>query len=92
MLPVKYDDLTSEERKRVREQYWVNQKGLCCHCDSRLDSSPSSEVAKTMIDTSLFPTGFFNYPVHLHHSHKTGYTIGAIHNVCNAILFQYFGE
>jgi hypothetical protein len=30
--------------------------------------------------------------VHLHHSHETGMTIGAVHARCNAVLWQYHGE
>jgi hypothetical protein len=44
------------------------------------------------IDRELFPPGFFNYPVHLHHSHNSGLTIGAVHSYCNAVLWHYHGE
>lgn len=37
-----------------------------------------------------FPKGMLDYPVHLHHDHKTGMTIGAIHSYCNIISFVYF--
>jgi len=45
-----------------------------------------------LIKKSLFPRGFFGYPIHLHHSHDTGMTIGAVHAHCNAVLWQYEGE
>ena len=44
------------------------------------------------IDEELVPENFFKYPVHLHHSHYTGMTIGAVHANCNAVLWQYHGE
>ena len=44
------------------------------------------------ITNSLFPPNFFKWPVHLHHSHDTGMTIGAVHARCNAVLWQYHGE
>ena len=40
----------------------------------------------------LFPESFFKYPVHLHHSHDTGKTIGAVHAYCNAVLWEYYGQ
>jgi hypothetical protein len=40
----------------------------------------------------LFPKGFLNAPVHLHHSHVTNMTLGAVHGYCNGYLWQYLGE
>jgi hypothetical protein len=47
---------------------------------------------KKKINARLFPPNFFNWPVHLHHCHVTGLTIGAIHCHCNAVLWQYHGQ
>lgn len=91
-LPVKYDDLSSWNKKKVREQYWVNQKGICTFCKEKLSDKPSKQVLDLDINKKLFPVGFFKYPVHLHHDHNTGLTLSAIHNKCNAVLFQYYGE
>ncbi len=91
-LPVKYDTLPPRKKKLVREKYIKIQKGLCKHCGQPLDSKPCKSVTDWPIDKSLFPKGFFNSPVHLHHDHNTGMTIGAIHNYCNAYLWQYEGE
>jgi hypothetical protein len=49
-------------------------------------------VNKNPINQILFPKSFFKYPVHLHHCHKTGLTLGAVHHYCNAYLWQYLGE
>ena len=91
-LPVNYNDISQHKRKKVREEYVRLQKGLCYHCGKTLDGPPCSSVTKMKVDKKLFPIYFFKYPVHLHHDHITGMTIGAVHSQCNAVLWQYFGE
>lgn len=91
-LPVNYDRLTREERREVRLEYVRVQGGKCQYCELPLDEEPSNEVRGAWIDRDLFPTGFLQSPVHLHHDHKTGMTIGAVHARCNAYLWQYKGE
>ena len=91
-LPVNYDKLHWTERKAAREQYIKTQKGLCHYCKQPLALVPSKEVTDKWVDKTLFPSSFFKWPVHLHHSHATGMTIGAVHNYCNAVLWQYEGE
>jgi hypothetical protein len=91
-LPVNYDDCPVHLRRTVREEYCRIQDNKCCHCNAPLDGSPSSEVAALPINKSLFPESFFKWPVHLHHSHETGMTIGAVHNICNAVLWEYHNE
>jgi hypothetical protein len=89
-LPTDYTKLTTKQRKIVREQYVLLQKGLCSVCKHKLSDPPKEE--HFTINKKLFPIGFFNNPVHLHHNHDTGMTIGAVHAKCNAIRWQYFGE
>jgi hypothetical protein len=60
--------------------------------DTRLASRPSNDMLKLEINRKLFPEGFFRWPIHLHHDHTSGMTIGAVHNTCNAVLWQYHGE
>jgi hypothetical protein len=91
-FPVNYDHLHWTERKAVREEYRRRQDGNCSHCGESLHGTPSSAVSKKPVNESLFPESFFKWPVHLHHSHKTGMTIGAVHSYCNAVLWQYHGE
>lgn len=93
-LPVKYDRLSHVKKRLVREEYVRIQNGLCWHCEEPLDGKPSKKVIKSChyISKSLFPENFFKYPVHLHHSHVTGLTIGATHCECNAVLWHYHGE
>ena len=91
-LPVNYDKLKQKQRREVREEYVRVQEGLCKHCQNPLTEDPTKEITGTWVKTALFPRGFFNNPVHLHHDHGTGMTIGAIHARCNAVLWQYHGE
>ena len=91
-LPVNYDKLNSRKRKRVREEYIRIQNGKCCHCGNPLDGKASSEMLSKTIHESLYPPNFLKHPVHLHHNHDTGMTIGAVHCNCNAVLWQYHGE
>jgi len=92
MEPKNYKQLTQQQRPQTREQYIREQKGRCWYCKERLDAPLPPRLAALPINRKLFPTGFFNYPVHLHHNHKTGLTIGAVHETCNAILWQYEGQ
>jgi len=91
-LPTHYDELTQKERRIVREEYSRLQEFKCAHCGNPLDSQPSDEILSKPINRSLFPPNFFNWPVHLHHCHVTGMTIGAVHCRCNAVLWQYHGK
>lgn len=91
-LPVDYDGLTPSERREVREAYVRLQDGKCHHCGHLLAGSASKDVMSKQIDAALFPSGFFDWPVHLHHDHRTGLTLGAVHSHCNAVLWQYYGE
>jgi hypothetical protein len=91
-LPVNYDELHYTERRAVREEYIDLQGGACCHCGEALSGKPAAKVANKRVNKKLFPKTFFKWPVHLHHNHDTGMTIGAVHNYCNAVLWQYHGE
>lgn len=91
-LPVDYTTLEWWERKAVREQYVAEQAGRCHHCGGLLTEAPIGKDADRRINRSLFPPSFFKYPVHLHHDHSSNLTIGAVHNHCNAVLWQYYGE
>jgi hypothetical protein len=91
-LPQNYGKLNQKQRREVREQYIKIQEGRCCHCGQPLDGKPLRDIREMRIHKSLFPPGFFTHPVHLHHDHKTGETIGAVHNLCNAVLWQYHGK
>ena len=91
-LPVDYNTLSYKDKKLVREQYIKQQKGKCCYCRGLLTEPPTDKIVKLPVNSSLFPKGFFDYPIHLHHNHNTGLTIGAVHCRCNAILWQYNGE
>jgi hypothetical protein len=93
-LPANYNNLTTIQRREVRKLYSEMQNWKCHHCGSHLMKEPTKEMQQKSINFSLFPggTGFLKYPIHLHHDHNTGMTIGAVHARCNAILWQYYGE
>ena len=92
VLPVNYKQLTILQRKLVREEYIRIQEGKCSYCNNLLNNAPKSNVLKYKINKKLFPKNFFDYPIHLHHCHKTNMTIGAVHNICNAVLWQYYNK
>ncbi|MGB3844275.1 MAG: hypothetical protein WA940_00260 [Sphingopyxis sp.] len=91
-LPTKYDELEWWERRAVREQYASEQDGKCWHCKGPLDGKPEGADANMRVTRRLFPASFFKHPVHLHHCHRTGMTIGAVHNHCNAVLWERYGQ
>jgi len=49
-------------------------------------------ILNKKIDWSYFPENFLNYPIHLQHNHNSGLTEGAVHNYCNAVMWQYEGK
>lgn len=91
-LPVNYNELSPQQRRDVRNQYVEEQNGLCKHCFAPLDGDPPPAILRKWVNKRLFPPNFFKYPVHLHHNHDTGMTIGAVHCYCNAVLWQHYGE
>lgn len=88
-LPAVYDNLTQRQRTLVSKEYVRRQENKCWHCGKPLDKKP---VMDKPIDWYRFPPNFLGNPVHLHHSHATGLTLGAVHAYCNAVLWQYHGE
>ena len=91
-LPINYEEAHWSVRKQARERYVEIQEGKCCHCGNLLNGSPTQSVVWKKINRKLFPKNFFMWPTHLHHCRKTGMSIGAVHNTCNAVLWQYHGE
>ncbi len=91
-LPTDYNNLCSVQRRQVRTQYMVMQNNRCYHCGTLLAGPPAPDIEDKKVRKELFPPGFFNNPIHLHHSHDTGLTIGAVHAHCNAVLWEYHGE
>lgn len=91
-LPIDYPSASWYRRKLARMEYIKRQGGKCYHCGAPLEGAPAQHILNKPINPRLFPAGFFSAPVHLHHDHKTGQTIGAVHNLCNAVLWQYHGE
>lgn len=91
-LPIKYNQADWKTRRRARLAYIEKQDGKCSFCDCPLDGRPAPDIEAAEIDLSLFPEGFLDNPIHLHHDHFTDLTIGAVHARCNAYLWEYLGE
>lgn len=91
-LPVNYTKLHSTEKKKVRLQYIEEQKELCYYCKGSLNEEAPQNIKDKEIDWKLFPQHFLLHPIHLQHNHNTGMTEGAVHNYCNAVLWQYEGR
>lgn len=91
-LPVDYTKLNWRQRKAVREQYVEEQKHMCHYCGCSLDEPAPTHITNKKINWSLFPKGFLKNPIHLQHNHNTGMTEGAVHNYCNAVMWQYDGR
>lgn len=91
-LPVKYETLTWQQKRDVRNEYVNLQDNKCMFCSQELTNSPPNNILSKKINWKLFPPNFLKYPVHLQHCHKTGLTEGAVHAYCNAVLWQYHGR
>jgi hypothetical protein len=90
-IPANYTKLTPEQRRLVREEYVRLQKGCCAYCGGNLSKEPPEKIKSKDVNWLLFPPNFLKYPVHLHHRHDTGMTIGAVHALCNAVSWCYDG-
>ena len=88
-LPVLYSKADPNTRRAVREQYVREQAGLCYWCKQTLDGPAAEHVRTKKINWKLFPKGFLKYPIHLQHNHTTDLTEGAVHAICNAVMWQY---
>jgi hypothetical protein len=91
-LPVDYTKLHWTERRLVREQYIAEQDNKCMYCGCSLSQCAPQHIVSKEINWKLFPKGFLDYPIHLQHDHKTGMTEGAVHNYCNAVMWQHEGR
>lgn len=90
-IPTDYTKLTFAERKAVRELYVALQDDKCFYCKSDLNKPAPKRITNKKIDWNLFPDNFLKYPIHLQHNHETNMTEGAVHNYCNAVMWQYEG-
>lgn len=91
-LPVKYKELGWDEKRNVRAEYIERQNGLCYYCKHSLNGNPPEYITAKNINWKLFPPNFLKHPIHLQHCHTTGWTEGAVHAYCNAVMWQYEGR
>lgn len=87
-----YPSMSQPERAQLRAEYVKHQEGKCWHCRANLNEPPPSRITNLRINWRLFPPNFRKWPIHLHHDHKSGMTIGAVHAYCNAVLWSYHGQ
>jgi hypothetical protein len=92
IAPAHYPSLSQPERRTLRLAYIEAQAGRCALCEAPLSGPTDPRIAGLPVDWSLFPPGFTKHPIHLHHDHETGMTLGAVHALCNALSWQYHGE
>lgn len=92
--PGHYRGMTPIQRRKKRHEYAQAQSGKCWHCQKPLSGEPAAHVRSLPINWGRFPggTGFLEHAEHLHHDHRTGLTIGTVHALCNAVLWQYYGQ
>ena len=91
-LPIHYSKSPPHVRKAVRNQYVQEQGGLCYWCKHALSEEPPERIKKYKINWKLFPPNFLKHPVHLQHDHDSDLTEGAVHALCNAVMWQYHGR
>jgi len=91
-LPAYYLELSRQERYNVRLEYINIQGGKCFYCKELLSENPPEHITEKSIKWYLFPKEFLKHPIHLQHNHKNGLTEGAVHSLCNAVLWQYHGR
>lgn len=91
-LPILYSRANARERRAVREQYVREQGGNCYWCKQPLEGAAPKHITEKKINWRLFPPGFKKHPVHLQHNHSSDLTEGAVHAICNAVMWQYYGR
>jgi hypothetical protein len=92
ILPTDYTKLTPKQKIEIREQYIKEQNYNCMYCGENLYASAPERIINKPINWDLFPPNFLKFPIHLQHCHKTNMTEGAVHNYCNAVMWQYEGR
>lgn len=92
VTPQRYSLLTPSQRRQLRDDYVTAQRGICLYCNVPLSSQPPQRIVDYPVDWTLFPSGFLNHPIHLQHCHKTDMTEGAVHAVCNAVMWVKEGR
>lgn len=92
LTPQRYSLLSPPQRRQLRDDYVTAQRGICLYCNVPLSLQPPRRIVDYPVDWSLFPVGFLNHPVHLQHCHKTDMTEGAVHAMCNAVMWVREGR
>ncbi len=70
---------------------WYKVSELAKQAENEKTRTLLEDITDKKINWKLFPENFLKYPIHLQHNHDTGMTEGAVHNYCNAVMWQYEG-
>ena len=94
-FPQRYRDLNTNQRRKLRDEYVEHFRGRCLYCGLKLDGKPSRIVRDSVdeIEWDDLPggkEGFLSNPIHLHHDHGTGLTLGPVHALCNAHSWHFY--
>lgn len=96
-IPIDYNRANKTLRRAKRLEYVESQGGKCWLCTAPLAGDPdpkwtAANPVRLYQRDRLFPPGFFDNPIHLHHDHRTGMTLGAVHALCNAAEWVHRGQ
>lgn len=84
-LPTKYSSLTGERKSAVKEAYICLQRDRCWLCGDDLYDPPKFLVENPNYMPLCGNQLAEHSPLHLHHDHKTGLTLGVTHAECNIL-------
>lgn len=87
-----YSEMTSNDRRSLRERMERAQGGECWYCSTPLYMSPPSHIENYKYNKRIFPPNMLKYPVHLHHDHETDACLGAVHAKCNVYMWEVEGQ
>jgi len=84
-LPIKYSSLSGERLSAVKEAYTCLQRERCWLCGNNLWDLPKYIVENPKLMGLCGNQLAEHSPLHLHHDHDTGLTLGVTHAECNII-------
>lgn len=84
-LPTKYSSLSGERLAVVKEAYICLQRERCWLCGGNLYELPNHVVDNPNLIGLCSSQLAEQHPLHLHHNHDTGLTLGVAHAECNII-------
>ena len=108
MIHAAYSELTPARRRELREAYVKEQGCLCFYCGEALAQPPPAEAVertalrfkpisgfvKDILSTRGAGMGWdcSRHPINLQHNHDTDLTEGAVHSLCNLVMWVHEGR